>query len=727
MKHRSFKTILAVLFGVCMMATSCEDMLTPELTRFSDQFAKDSVYSAFGILKSVQRVGERLILLDAARSDLSTTGTYTTDSIKQIANFENPEDGSSTLLNAADFYHIINSCNFYLTRVDTVLNKNGVPEMLREYAQVQSIRAWTYLQLVRFYGSVPFVVEPIEDTDQAAELEKNAPRATKENLIDLLLENGIERAYEIQHHLHLPNYSTVGSVSTRNQFIPIQLVIADAYLMKSEYEKAAEFYYDYFYYEKSDDYNESYACETGQTRNADGTRGSYYPDADSWIRLMRNVGNDLTTVIAGATNSTLGITLTGVAEIFGFETSSSTSGTSVSPNEQYQQILPSASYISLNEAQKFSVYRLDGQTEVKEYIEGYGDGRLYGTAPYVVYERNGERNRVIQKFCPGSGAYPTNLMGARGFSVNYYLPVYRQAQVYLRYAEAINRMGFPQIAFAILKDGLFAENFPTLSTHDVDLNRYAINPLDRADTLGVIVTRRDANGDVLTDTAGVVLTDTVFWTDDDHYRELPIERNVAYFSSSPLSNTGGIYYLTVDEMLRASNYKFLDFWTDNTWQRTNAITRNYGGIHSRGCGITGGTLDTIFTYAKMVAKKVAANRALKAGSMSVEDQLNLEAQLHHGDTLMVDLMTQDEIIDAVEDLIVDESALETAFEGHRFTDLLRIADHKTKAGSNGTNWFAWKMARRNVDVNEPVANYDAALYAKMQDPTYWYFELPKKK
>ena len=109
------------------------------MDRYSENFAQDSVYSAFGILMSIQNVAERSIILDAARSDLVTTGTYTTDSIMEIVNFEDPEDGTNALLNVADYYHIVNSCNQYLAKVDTVSTKDGYAEMKREYAAIVMI------------------------------------------------------------------------------------------------------------------------------------------------------------------------------------------------------------------------------------------------------------------------------------------------------------------------------------------------------------------------------------------------------------------------------------------------------------------------------------------------------------------------------------------------------------------------------------------------------------
>ena len=59
-----------------MLTTSCDDMLTPDMDRYAkeDKLGQDSIYSALGVLRSIQRVAERTIILDASRSDMVKGG-----------------------------------------------------------------------------------------------------------------------------------------------------------------------------------------------------------------------------------------------------------------------------------------------------------------------------------------------------------------------------------------------------------------------------------------------------------------------------------------------------------------------------------------------------------------------------------------------------------------------------------------------------------------------------
>lgn len=751
-----------MFFAAAVMATSCQDMLTPDLTRFSDEFAKDSVYSAFGILKSIQNVGVRTVVLDEARSDLSTTGTYTTDSVLSIANFENPEDGSSKFLNVADYYHIINSCNFYLSKVDTVFLKNNENEMLRETAQIQALRAWTYLQLVRLYREVPFVTEPVSNSDEALSLETSAPKVNASNLIDSLISSGLDRAFELQTAYGLPNYGSVNngssSFDTRYMFIPVQLVMADAYLLKNDYAKAAEFYYDFFKNIAYASNNESYRVDFNKRTENDVV--TYSLSSGGWLKLMDYNHTEQLAMIVGAANKTFGTTMTDLQNVFGFSTSatqstslavgeedasqaSTSASVSISPNETYQQILPSLNYTSLNEAQTYCMYDFVENVASIEYNNEMYDGRLDATCPYVQLTRGEDKYRIIDKFCPASiglntkqfgGGRGMGSMSAGGFSIRYNIPLYRMAEVYLRFAEAINRLGFPELAFGILKDGLIRENYPTLDYKDFN-NYYVRTYTDTADVehidSAIVLTKVIDDTTSINDTiyfsqldtlGNTILIDTL-GRDGRDYIDTTLF-NKPYFESLPTAMSGGMYYLSLEELEKSQQYPFLDFYTSDRMSDLNLETNPkywWGGIHSRGCGMTAGRNDTVYTYARMVAKKVAENRA-RLNSWTRVQQEQEEANLCTSRDSLSNTLTKEEIINAVEDLIVDENALECAFEGHRFSDLVRFAGHKTA----GAEWLAWKVARRNTAVTADATEKDASLYQKLLNQDNWYFSLPKK-
>jgi hypothetical protein len=172
---------------------------------------------------------------------------------------------------------------------------------------------------------------------------------------------------------------------------------------------------------------------------------------------------------------------------------------------------------------------------------------------------------------------------------------------------------------------------------------------------------------------------------------------------------GAMYYVTDSIQLRKFN-TFLNF-KDDAWIKTY-------GIHARGTGVGNWTsannevTTNISGYRDSVYYDYA--KLLLAQGVDLEDEPE-----------------QEDIINAVENIIVDELALETAFEGNRFTDLVRIAEHKNASGYEGTEWLAHKIANRGTkaatDNSTAVEDFDVALYTKLKDPSVWYFALPKKK
>lgn len=704
MKNKSIISLLVFLMSFGLATTSCEDMLTPDMDRNVENFTgRDTVNFYLGILSNVQEMIENNVILGEVRGDLCEPTDYVSDTISAVANFIPTEDAENGLLNRAAYYKVINQCNYYLARVDTMAQKNNIYYMRKEYAQVQAIRAWTYMQLVQNYGTVPFITRPVESAGTG--WESNSPEGTvnADNLLDKLLENNLMRAYEYERTLGLPNYGTfkTGAVDIPHKLtlFPTALVLGDLYLLRgastSDYERAAAFYYDYL-----EDAGAITNGNAGFRVSYNGEDEIYTPNENGdWVMPTLNYNGDLITLVPSAANASIGKTLTRVAQIYGFDPHSSTSSTdqgdagialsgqiSVQVNYKNRQIAPTPSYINLCQNQ---IYALQESENKIEYPANLGDCRIDGTIKYM--REDGQRRAFIQKFCPRAMSSESYLSG---FTFRYNMPVYRKRQIYLRFAEAINRAGFPRHAFAILRNGLQAKKMPAI--------RY----------------------------------DSVQYDDvNKTFKKVPYLRIVA----------DGTGYIGIDEMRRALDHPdFLDFTDDAKW--------NSQGIHAFGTG-EHKDLDTLYTYDLIVGERMA-QEALRAGAPAEAAQRLRYSLLEESNTpttgegegqptepdrsdytelpaddpqVPTDLAQQ---INAVETLIADEMALETAYEGWRYYDLMRIARHKNAdnwgAGVSGTQWMAWLISRRSLDLKpyENPTQYDATLFGKLSDPNNWFLQSP---
>ena len=400
------------------------------------------------------------------------------------------------------------------------------------------------------------------------------------------------------------------------------------------------------------------------------------------------------------------------AQIYGFDihsTNSTTGGEdnaadattsgniTVTPNLRSRQIAPSQAYLSLCEAQNFTKSKFTSASEMPsdvEYYEGVGDARMHATAP--IFQTTDGKARYIVKNTP-----VTSVMDdGRAFSASfkYYKSIYRLSQVYLRYAEAINRAGYPRTAFAILRDGINFNNMPKL------------------------------------------LEDKVY--DDDnqtwHYT----------YDLDSVKTAYGVNYIGADEMYRAQNEpeyaNFIDFST-NIW--------NNSSIHGLGCGAST-VADTLYDFEcpegivrQRIQQEQDWKNALGLQSVvpdtpeeEVEPQSRNGSDTEDGEEAEPDRSGYVEVeiegfpaevdmneVLAVESLIADELALQTAYEGTRMFDLIRIARHRDVAGQLGTQWLAWKIARRNelLKPYEVPTQYDATLYNLLLNTGNWYIPNPK--
>lgn len=726
MKHKSILSLLIFLLGFGSVTTSCEDMLTPDMDRYAENFSgKDTVYFYLGIVRNIQDMVEQNELLGDMRSDLVTTTEYSSDSVANIINFKRDADGENQLLNRAAYYKVINQCNFYLAKVDTNAVKNNIYFMRKEYAQVVAMRAWTYLQLVQTYGRVPFITKPVDNANTGWETNPEA-WATADNLVDLLKDE-LEKAKNFEHIYGAPNYGTynTGNVNIASRYVRFynDLVLGDLYLLrgngKADYVEAAKNYY-YFLKESARGGSRvsTNASSAAYYKFTLGEKDSYTPSIGSFVNqglaATSLSATENLTVIPSAANSSFGRTLTRVQQIYGFDPHSTTSTNtedtsdgqqttqsgqiSLTMNYRSRQVAPSEAYLNLCASQNYAYTEVQNNEFKKiDYYEGVGDARMHATCPIFQTLNNGKA-RFITKYAPVTNVQTSG----ETFSTpqfRYGHSIYRLKQVYLRYAEALNRAGYPRLAFMILRDGIHNDKLPTLN-------------------------------------------DSVRYDDVNKTKQ-----TVIYLDSAKYYNAAD--YVGVDELRRAAAEpefaQFVDF-SSSFWQND--------GIHDQGCGITS-KYDTLFCYDVTVAQRIE-DEARRSGSFTPEVSAKVRAmrasvradeagdegegetpeEPNRDDYTLLETPAPAEAdpleINAVETLIADECALETAFEGNRMFDLIRFARHKDLDNSGffgagyGTQWIAWKIARRaeKFAPYENPAQYDASLYSTLLNAENWYIASP---
>ena len=543
---------------------SCSDMMQTEseLVEFEKDntlnHPTDSVYSVLGIVNKMQAIADRLVLLGEVRGDLVTVTEAASTDLKQLAAFDFAHDNK--YCQAADYYAVINNCNYYLAHADTAMQRRGRQLFMPEYAAVKSYRAWTYLQLAQAYGAVPLVTEPVMTEQQAREA-MNQPRLGIADLCQYFIDDltpfvGVE----------LPRFGVIGEYDSQKFFIPMKALLGDLCLWAGRYAESARWYHEYLTDTKSPVVL-SHGNRVVWPSIAEYTRVSnaYYVSSLeelSYIPMERRVFDGI---------------VSDLENIF----------CSTQANKQYFQLTPSAGMRRLSAEQVYCTeYKTDTQTDtIYAPRSGFtnslllGDLRLYSNYSLLSlggkneYSENNNEYQFIYKIQSRC------------------VTTYRAAMVYLRYAEALNRAGFPQSAMVILKYGMCDEN----------LKNYA----DSIET--------DKAGDL------VSFDETVF-------------------------------------------------------TRENTI-----GIHSRGSG---------------------------------DAQANAYYVLPLPPTQLATRQdTVDYQIPLVEDMIINEMALDGAFEGNRFNDLLRVALRRGDPA-----YLADPVARRNGEADE-------SLRSRLMNQSNWFLPL----
>ena len=510
------KILVLLMVLSCM---SCGKMLETdsELVEFAKDnkldTPEDTLYSVMGIIRQLQIVADRTMLLGELRGDLmQLTDKASTDLQKIVA--VPASDETSIYNNISDYYAVINNCNYFIANVNPDAERMSKKYFRNEYIAVKVYRAWTYLQLAKIYGRVPLVLEPLLTVEEAQNA-VNSQYADMQEICNYFISDlsqyvGAKDDAEVE----FPQYGSVYGFDSRKFFIPLRVILGEMCLWAGRYNEAATYLHDYL----------------TRTNNPIYTgRGSmsWYVDGDLDFSKA-SIGNSFTQDLTEArARENISLIPMESSEFYGVKSLVNNVYESTLNNHYYAQATPSVAMKEISKAEDYVMEVVitstnkDTITAPKDnlpFANSAGDLRLYGSykTDYinqdVTSDYSAER-QTIRKL-------PTD-----------FIPLYRVKYIYLLFAEALCRCGYVNSAFSVLKYGLRnEENVKRIHKAERDaagdLIRFPNDAFTESNTMGI---HARGCGDAQCDKEYVIkktlteTTDSVIMVEDLIVKEMALE------------------------------------------------------------------------------------------------------------------------------------------------------------------------------------------------------------
>jgi len=432
---KKFSKIILYLILSVFSLVGCSDLLDVNSNRmitpneYKMNAANDTLFSMFAIYSQLQKLADSYVILGELRADLMDVTPSSSLYLKEINDF-NISTNNPYTNNIKDYYSVINNCNYVIHNVDTSIIKGSFKVMLKEYAACKAIRAWTYMQIALNYGSAIYYDKPILNIQDGEAIQKLQPLTLTELAPILIADISPFKDVDI------PQLGWIFNDNLTNTFFPIRFITGDLYLWTGQYENAANEYHDLM------------------------LKNKYVINLNSRSTLE---------VINHA--------FTGKSNINWFINNNSENITNIAATNQYGQIFDLDS-LTLNRMlipSELSIANWQKQIYFHEYsqvgipLETLGDLRINGSVlalgvPKLTYEYVKSINTTTTSInlLINSTSKSYNYL-AKYFllnapqsnkKTNKTIVPYRVPLLYLRYAEAVNRLGKPNLAMAVLKNGL---------------------------------------------------------------------------------------------------------------------------------------------------------------------------------------------------------------------------------------------------------------------------------
>ncbi len=689
-KQKYMKTKSIILSGLLLATlgaatTSCEDMLNVDDELHTKDLApKDTVYQVMGILNRMQSLVDRTVVLGELRADLVDLNEAVASTALQevMANNISTDNEYNTI---ADYYSVINACNVYLAYVDSNYVEHNKKKYEKEIQVVKTYRAWTYLELAKTYGTVPFVLDPVLSSVDADKIVASTTNRADMEAICTYFINDLLPYVQTSAPISVPSYGTVNGYLSQTFFIPARLMVAELYLWrgsftqnKSDFTSACQYYYDYIN-------TVSNKVPTGVAK-VSWNDNTFRHSSDTYSSSFTS---DTITIIPMDTCAYDG-TWSQLYAMFN----------SQYENNYYVPVVPSQRIREISRDQINCVYSninnkrdtiySTSKLEWEDSLE-MGDLRLNS-----VYHRSAVSNMYTAQYSQDRQhimKYATSTNNYGSDEKLRYFRVFRKGIVWLHFAEALNRAGYPQTAFAILKYGLTSET----------MNSY-VSSVERNNLSGVY---SYINGNIGT----WPLSDFRVANSSNVSSSLPANTLGIHSRGSGDSQYNKYYALTYDEATWAP-IDSLSAISDSLIQVVSDLTKDMTKRLNQFIVLEVDTLGSIKEadvqdYAFETSEDSLAY--IKAyvdyyKSVIVYEKANEEAYEKWQPTWQ----------DEVKQLILDEEALEGMFEGTRFYDLMRYAKYE------GDNDYIYKQVVKRKGSDTVDSRAEALRNGN------WYLPLPQK-
>lgn len=633
---------ILLLFSGLILMSSCEKLMDPNIKEVmleSDFYNTtfDADVAVMGIYSKFMELADKVIILNELRADLmDVTENSSVDMLDLNAHLPKPDN---KYCDPAPFYEVILNCNEALEQFDRmkaerILDEDNYNE---RYSDVLAIRCWVYLQLGIHYGKIPYVTQALNSA-----LEVEDPSLFPEYDLDALLPQLIQEmenmpTMEDYFVVQLPEDLLVG-YQKQLLFINKRCLLGDLYLWNNQYEQAATQYYsllnntNIYRYKATSGTWQASSTPTGfwisflrfNNGNVDAFR-------NKWKEIFSRVSTD------AELNHEM---IWALSYDYRYEPEFPFIDLFANTGRGSYQLKPS-DYV-IEDLWESQTQRDDGFSYDARGREGSFDwvnGRpVVIKYLYDYYVHNVDMNSTIH-------LEYNNVADVYRIEGRWFL--YRAALLHLRYAEAVNRAGYPKLALAFLNRGI-----------------------------------------------------------QTAYNDSRANKNGCQYTGHPVYNASGNIDQTQAYAPYPEPYYFDARSVPSEYGSYNGPWRNHAGIRGR-------------AFLSGRGEPTWANTARRDSATWADYGSNA------ADSLSLLAAFQQDSIRWVEEYLLQEAALELAFEGHRWGDLQRIS--RRRMSDNPLPQAAYPLNSPDNLLQRQIEHKftkKAQTVPDLESETKWYLSMP---